>query len=116
MLNTSMLKAVPLMVGLLCLGACATTGGATSAAKTTTTAEKTVEAKSAKEAADKLTQAQRTTKSEDGKMICKRTTVVGSKFNKKVCATAEEWDARADEDRRTAGNLQRRGGAPGRGN
>ncbi len=34
-------------------------------------------------------------------MICKRTQAIGSKFNKKVCATAEEWEARAAADRKT---------------
>lgn len=65
-----------------------------------------------------LAQAEATTTSnaESGdSMICKRTTVVGSRFNKKVCATAAEWEAREEADRASTANIQRdRTGSQGR--
>jgi hypothetical protein len=65
-----------------------------------------------------LAQAEATTTSnaESGdSMICKKTTVVGSRFNKKVCATAAEWEAREAADRDATANIQRdRTGSQGR--
>lgn len=52
----------------------------------------------------------------DDTMICKKTTVVGSKFNKRVCATKAQWLLREEEDRLATETLQRdRTGSQGRG-
>ena len=106
MLKKSKMMIAPIAFGLLCLSACATS---------TPSVEKMADAKAAQEVSENLTQTKRTMKSEDGKMICKRTTVVGSKFNKKVCATAEDWAARAEADRKTTETIQRSAG-PGTSN
>jgi len=37
------------------------------------------------------------TASSDAKQICKRQSVVGTNFKKKVCATAEQWQASEDD-------------------
>jgi len=74
------------------------------------------EADNMKKVADTLSQTNTTAKSEDGKIICKRTSVVGSNFKRKICATADEWEARAAEDRKKVGNMQRRGAGPGTNN
>ena len=108
MLNTTFLKAVPLTIGLLFISACATTSAATQ--------QKVEAAPAAKTMADDLTQTNSTVKSADGTMICKRTAVVGSNFKRKICATAEEWEARAAADRTTAGNIQRGGQTDSSGN
>jgi len=110
MTKTSTLKAIPVTLGLLLLGACATTGASNTAKTTTVTAEKASEIQATKEVADQLTQTKRTAKSEDGKLICKRTATVGSRFHKKVCATADEWAARAAADRKTTEGIQRSAG------
>ena len=99
MLNKSLIKAVPVTLGLMLLGACASVPP---------TPEQVAEAKATNEVADKLTQTKRTAKSEDGRMICKRTQATGSKFNKKVCATAEEWALRSAQDKKTTEDIQRR--------
>lgn len=106
MLKKSTMMIAPVAIGLLCLSACATT---------TPSADKMADAKVAQEVSEDLSQTKRTMKSEDGKMICKRTTVVGSKFNKKVCATADEWAARAEADKKTTAGIQRSAG-PGTSN
>ena len=99
----------PLCMGaILVLGACAT---APIAEKEAEVPETTVEAQSTKAIAEKLTQTRTTVKSADGKMICKRQAVVGSNFKRKICATAEQWEASAEESRRTTGDIQRRAGA-----
>lgn len=99
MILKTTLKAMALTSGLLLLSACSTTS--------TPSAEKVAEAKTAKEVSENLTQTRTTAKSADGKMVCKRTTVVGSNFKRKVCATQEEWDARAEADRKTTDGIQR---------
>ena len=106
MLNKTLIKVSSVTLGLMLLGACASVPP---------TPEQVAEAKATNEVADKLTQTNRTSKSDDGKMICKRTQAIGSKFNKKVCATAEEWALRAEQDRKTVEKIQRSAG-PGRGN
>ena len=110
MLRKSILKSVPLTFGLMFLGACATTENTTAPAKTAEVTEKMTDAKVAKEVSDKLSSTKTTAKSVDGKMICKRTSVVGSNFKRKVCATAEEWDARSAADRKTTATIQRSAG------
>ena len=106
MLTKTLTKAAAVTFGLMLLGACASVPP---------TPEQVAEAKATNAVADELTQTKRTAKSEDGKMICKRTQAIGSKFNKKVCATAEEWALRAERDKRTTGDIQRSAG-PGQSN
>jgi len=110
MTKTSTFKAIPVILGLLLLGACATTDAASSAEKTAVTSEKSAEAEAQKTLADELTQTNRTAKSADGEVICKRITTVGSKFHRKVCATADEWAARAAADQKTTSDIQRSAG------
>jgi|GEM_PF-6754474 len=43
------------------------------------------------------------------KVICKRTRVVGSKFNKKVCGTVDEWEAKEQQSQETAEDFQKKG-------
>ena len=107
MLNKSLIKVSSVTLGLMLLGACASVPP---------TPEQVAEAKATNEVADKLTQTNRTSKSEDGKMICKRTQAIGSKFNKKVCATAEEWALREEQDRAATQRIQRGGIGRGQGN
>jgi len=107
MLNKFILKAVPLTVGFMFLGACATTDSSAASVKSAAASEKLTEAEKTKDVADQLTSTKTTTKSADGKMICKRTSVVGSNFKRKVCATAEQWQATSDASRENVGNMQR---------
>ena len=43
------------------------------------------------------------------KVICKRTRVTGSKFNKKVCGTASEWKAKEQHSQEAAEDFQKKG-------
>ncbi len=88
------------MGAMLSLGACATAPKAEQAASML---EKATVAESAKQAS---------AESDSGNLICKRQTIVGSKFKRKVCATAEQWKASAEASRRTASGIQR-GKGPG---
>ena len=116
MLTKSSLKLMPITLGLLFLGACATTGGTAATEKTAVekaaveTPAKTAKAETLNDITDNLTQTNRTEKSADGEVICKRTTSVGSRFHKKVCATADEWAARAAADKKTTSEIQRSAG------
>ena len=54
-------------------------------------------------------EAQQEELNEDDKVICRRTSVIGSKFKKRICGTKKEWEtlrARAEADTRA---FQRRG-------
>lgn len=102
MFTKTTMKIAPIAFGLLFLGACATTA--------TPSAEKVTKAESAKAVSENLSHTRTTAKSADGEMICKRTAVTGSRFHRKVCATAEEWDARALVDRQTTESIQRSAG------
>lgn len=42
-------------------------------------------------------------------IVCRRETVVGSKFKKKICATRAEWQSLAERGRDTTLEFQRRG-------
>ena len=42
-------------------------------------------------------------------VICKRTRVTGSKFNKKVCGTASEWKAKEQHSQEAAEDFQKKG-------
>lgn len=106
LLSLASLKRSACLVGIaFALSACATTETTT---MTETTAVKT---------ADVAVMAEETKTAEaDDDMVCKKTTVVGSKFNKRVCATRAEWAARAEADRLAAQNMQRdRTGSQGQG-
>jgi len=107
MLNKLILKTVAVALGLMLLGACASVPP---------TPEQIAEAKATQNVADKLTQTNRSAKSEDGKMICKKTQATGSRFNKKVCATADEWALRAERDKAATDRMQRGGIGRGQGN
>lgn len=92
-LSTLTLKrAACLTAAMIALSACATTE--------TSTMDATPVATAPTEATTKTAEA-------DDRMICKKTTVVGSKFNKRVCATAAQWEARAAVDREATENIQR---------
>ena len=90
---------------LLGLSACATPATQTASAPAATTSAKTTA----------MTDAPTETASaeDSSRLVCKREAVVGSKFKKKICATQDVWDARAESDRKTAGDIQRGGRAPG---
>ncbi|WP_343346098.1 hypothetical protein WJT74_01675 [Sphingomicrobium sp. XHP0239] len=45
----------------------------------------------------------------DEPVICKRTTIVGSKFKKKVCGTPSEWAVMEGRSQDVTGQMQRRG-------
>lgn len=119
------LKFIAAIAATMLLSSCSTTGDQTSAANSDqisvaksveTVSGEMSEADKMKKMADTLTSTNTTIRSEDGKLICKRTSVVGSNFKRKICATADEWEARAAEDRKTVGDLQRRGSGPGTNN
>ena len=63
-------------------------------------------------AANDLSATKNVTKSADGKIKCKRESVVGSNFKRKICMTQDQWDQMAAEGRKTTGDIQRRK-APG---
>lgn len=46
--------------------------------------------------------------SED-RLICRRTAIIGSKFKKRICATAEEWETLSRRGQDTTKEFQRRG-------
>jgi len=104
----STLNALPVALVILLLGACTTTDSSTP-----TTADAPVEAaqsQSAEQVAENLARTKSTATSDDGEIICKREPVVGSKFNRKVCATKDQWAARRNEDRKTTERIQRSAG------
>lgn len=92
-------KAALLGVALLTLAACATAPSATTATM--------ADAKPASEAVAGETQvADASGDTDPNKMICKRQTVVGSNFKRKVCATQASWDAAAEQGRESARRVQ----------
>lgn len=97
LLSLTSLKRSACLVGIaFALAACATT-------QTTTTIETT-----SVKTAEVAVMSEETKNAEaDDAMVCKKTTVVGSKFNKRVCATKAEWAARAEADRLTTDSIQR---------
>lgn len=99
MLNQKHLKIAAIAAGVSFLGACATVETTDTAAKTTATTVTTAKVSE--------------TETDGSRRICKSTTVVGSKFRKKVCATADEWAARQQEDQKTTEDIQRSGANPG---
>lgn len=46
--------------------------------------------------------------SED-RLICRRTAIIGSKFKKRICATADEWETLSRQGQDTTKEFQRRG-------
>lgn len=46
---------------------------------------------------------------DDGKIICRRTAITGSKFKKKLCGTKSEWDALQRRGSETTRRWQQRG-------
>ena len=95
MLDTPMIKVVPIAVGLLFLGACATVDSPQVASKDISVASKAIDTKapdsSKPVAPTKTASSSKATKSKYG-MICKRRPRIGSKFNREVCYTKEDWE------------------------
>ncbi len=85
----------PLCMGaVLSLGACTT---APKAEQAVAMPEKATVAESTKQVS---------AENDSGRLICKRQAVVGTKFKRKVCASAEQWKASADAARRTTADIQ----------
>ena len=89
------------------LSACATAEkSAVTAAEAPVASQATVAAASAKTT---TTETGATKIAEDGsEEICKRTQVTGTRFKKKICATAAEWQAMADRARAQTSAFQNR--------
>jgi uncharacterized lipoprotein YajG len=102
-MTRNFLKLAVCTSSIFVLAACAATPNTTSEAMAS---EQNVAAEAAEKSNEK-------TASADGELICKRQSVVGSNFNRKVCATAEQWEASEEESRRMTGDLQRGGASPG---
>lgn len=86
---------VPLCMGaMLSLGACATAPKAEQAAAMP---EKETVVESTKQAS---------VESDSETLICKRQAVVGSKFHRKVCATAKQWKVSAEKARLATSTIQ----------
>ena len=92
---------LPVCMGaMLTLGACATVPKAeqAAAAPEKATVEESAKVESTKQA---------TTETDSERLICKRQAVVGTKFKRKVCATAAQWEVAAEQGRRTTADIQR---------
>ena len=88
------------------LSACATTEKPATVAEAPVASQATVAAASAKTT---TTETGATKIAEDGsEEICKRTQVTGTRFKKKICATAAEWQAMADRARAQTSAFQNR--------
>lgn len=48
-------------------------------------------------------------KDDENRIICKRTAVIGSKFKKRICGTAKEWETMSQRAEDTTKDFQRRG-------
>lgn len=46
---------------------------------------------------------------DDDKIICRRETVIGTKFKKRICGTRKQWATLEDRGTETTRQLQRRG-------
>lgn len=46
---------------------------------------------------------------DDDKIICRRTAVIGSKFKKRICGTKKQWESLANRATETTREFQRRG-------
>ncbi|MEL6687811.1 MAG: hypothetical protein AAFP97_09325 [Pseudomonadota bacterium] len=84
------------------LTACATTSAPTSST-TATVAEATTETMGATEKAVETAQ----NDLDPNRQVCKRTKVVGSNFKKKICRTANEWEALEQQSREATERIQR---------
>ena len=97
---------------MLALSACAATPKSTEAV---TYAEPQNQKEEAILAANDLSATKNVSKSADGKMVCKRQSVVGSNFKRKICMTQNQWEQMQAESQKTTGDIQRRKG-PGTSN
>ena len=95
------------LTAMLGLAGCATS---TPAQKAAAQAEAQTKAEIQKEVADQLSSTNTSSKSADGEMICKRQSVVGSNFKRKICATADEWAQSERASRDTVADIQRSAG------
>lgn len=92
-----------LIIGGAAMAACATAPSTTPAADApAATATKTAEGD---------VQAVEVAFDDPHREICKRTRVIGSKFNKRVCKTKAEWDLEEEISRQTAQGFRGRGRA-----
>ncbi|MFN3858518.1 MAG: hypothetical protein ACK4RV_12295 [Caulobacter sp.] len=48
-------------------------------------------------------------KRDPGKMVCKKTPVLGTRFPTKVCKTRGDWDKQAETDKQAVDDMQRQG-------
>lgn len=108
------LKTAALISGMVILAGCAST--TTAPTSTTAKTENMTKAQLAKDTADKLSGAKNVTTSADGDMICKRQEIAGSRFKRKICMTADEWEDLTEKNRKAAQNLNRRSSQQTRGN
>ena len=53
------------------------------------------------------------TSSDPNREVCRREAVTGSRFKKKICRTAAEWEALREAAKETTGEFQRRSGQSG---
>lgn len=58
-------------------------------------------------ASSQLSATNNVTKSADGTIICKRQTIVGSNFKRKICMTQDQLDQSAAETRQVLDEIQR---------
>ena len=58
--------------------------------------------------ASKLSGAKNVARSKDGNIVCKRQTIIGSNFKRKICATADEWDEISTNSREVTEEMRRR--------
>ncbi|MGB3455647.1 MAG: hypothetical protein WBA35_04755 [Litorimonas sp.] len=97
-----LLKTGALGASLLLLAACASTDAAvTDTARTDATA---TSPSSAPEDGVQVAEADK------GEMVCRREKVTGSNFKRKICYTAEQWEAMREEAKRSMDRLGQESG------
>lgn len=67
--------------------------------ETATTAEVEIDGEDAESVAE----------ADESRIICRRTRIVGSRFNRRICGTAEDWARMRGESTETTRERQRRG-------
>lgn len=61
------------------------------------------------EASEAVAEVEVEEKDDENRIICKRTAVIGSKFKKRICGTAKEWETMSQRAEDTTKDFQRRG-------
>lgn len=92
----------------ICAGSMLVFAGCASTSVADLQAERKVQEQEAVKTANLLTGTKNVTVSEDGNTICKRQEIAGSRFKRKICLTAEEWEKLATENRANFTHLHRR--------